>query len=125
MRKYGKPAAFFFAILGAAIGAAIGYKVPGVGKVVATVVGAIVGFVGFAAVGLFLYFIYKCRYNHQRDEWEQNQRSHQPDIDLIDEIERKKSGLNDIRSQLNDLEEGNMVHGRPILVQQTTEYLNY
>jgi hypothetical protein len=119
MNKYGKAALFFFALLGLATGAGIGSRVPGVEKAIAIPVGAVLGLIGSAVVGLFIYCIFKCRFEKQRDDWQNFQLG---DIALVDEINGKKSGLSEICNKLNDLEEGNMQSGRRVLAQDIEAY---
>jgi hypothetical protein len=122
INKHGRAALFFFALLGLATGAGIGSRVPGVEKAIAIPVGAVLGLIGFAVVGLFIYCIFKCRFEKRRDDWQNFQHSDLGDIALVDEINGKKSGLSEICNKLNDLEEGNMQSGRRVLAQDIEAY---
>ncbi|CAB3989679.1 Hypothetical predicted protein [Paramuricea clavata] len=88
--RYGKAALFFFVLLGLATGAGIGSKVPGVEKAIAILVGAVIGLIGFAVVGLFIYCIFKCRFEKQRDDRQNFQPSNLGDIALVDEMNGEK-----------------------------------
>ena len=123
LRKRGRPAAIAFPVLCALIGGIIGAKTPGLGQVPAIVVGVILGFIVAGLLSLVLYFGFKWKFVKRRAMWKQILSSNEEGVKQVAVIENKRSCLNEIRNQLNDIAEGNLDRGLKALLDEMSTYV--
>ena len=124
LKKYGPYAAIGFLALCAIIGGSIGAKVPGLGQVLAIVVGVALGFIVGGLLSLILYCGYKRKFENRRNMWNNVQSTNQHSLTQGAVISEQRSRLHDIREELNGLEEGNLDSCRKALQLKMNECVN-
>ena len=124
LKKHGFPAAIVFPALCAIIGGIIGAKAPGLGQVLAIVVGVALGLIVGGLLSLVLYCGYKRKFENQRDKWNDVQSTNQHSLTQGAVIPDQRSRLHDIREYLNGIEEGNLDSGIETMQVEMNKYVN-
>ena len=124
LKKYGPYVAIGFPALCAIIGGIIGAKVPGLGQVLAIVVGVALGLIVGGLLSLVLYCGYKRKFENQRNMWNDVQSTNQHSLTQGAVIPDQRSRLHDIREYLNGIEEGNLDSGIETVQVEMNKYVN-